>query len=296
MPFDVRAVFAGLCAYVPSSLLGDAGHPRRMTVLMPEARRSDFFLPDETQLAPHAPVLVLKARDIGAMAGGGEAKVVIDLARQWLTFEVEGPAATRPLEVVQNGPVDDPQDARDFSWGLEMSEIAPGYQQVHPRALERAGSRGLVAARVTLDKGSLSTHALNEAGAWRFEPNGPPLAEPLTLANQSALEIAGVERLTLVLRSLEDDSVTARIPVGGTGGRVDVTIGNLCADDLHEAVSGIEIEGDMLEDEDFRWYYQLADPDVTAAELMTLPRPVPDPGGGLGWRCMRVTFTVDPAA
>lgn len=189
MSFVVRIFFIGLIAFVPSR------DGKELAVLLLDAREG-YAVSDGTRIEPHQPLLLARA---GKCEGGCESdagiapmlfpKAAAAPADQALALAVEGGTAWRldgvdlsilagphgrgrssPLKIHREATRADagqrglvpgtPAEWKDFRWVADLGRIDPSAGTVDPDVLAAAPQKGLIAARLRLGAGEVSTYRL----------------------------------------------------------------------------------------------------------------------------------------
>lgn len=311
MSFNFRVILSGLCAFVPDQPIAAAGpleeKPTGMRVVMVDARQRTKAV-DFGTLAPHYPIVVVKTSNLKSRNGVPPGtRIEWRLDRRELKFVVEG-GMPKDFVLVQgdlrgdppagfNGalPAGTPRQPEDFAWGVHMQRAAPQFAQIDPRCFEDAGSLGLVAARVVLDRGELANHGFDpdKIPRYFFDPTlgGDQTVRPYT--NKTSLEIKDVTGVRLVARDLDDlESPEELALMGSEGEWVEITVSNMDDGRLPERLP--DPNQAAKPDVDFKWFYSLcADRGLLQATLNGRELPVPKPGTGGGpgaVQCMHATF------
>jgi len=315
MSFNFRVIFSGLCAFVPDRPIAPVGpldeKPTSMRVVMVDARTRTKAV-DGGVLEPHFPIAVISTTNLkgrnGILPG---TRLEWRLDRKELKFVIQD-GTPKGFDLVQGAlrgapapgsipdpgalPADTPLAPHDFAWGAHMQEAAPNFARIDPRCFQDAGSMGLVAARVVIDRGELANRAFDPEMTPRYffdkTLSGGDLA-PRPFANTTSLEIKAVSGVQLVARDLDGLQSPEKLTLAGADNEwVEITVSNMDDGRLPERLP----DPDLLptEDADFRWFYSLcANRDQLAGVLngRLLPVPEPVPGGGPGAvQCMHATF------
>lgn len=311
MSFNFRVILSGLCAFVPDQPIAAAGPPGEkptgMRVVMVDARQRTKAV-DFGTLAPHYPIAVIKTSNLKSRNGVPQGtRIEWRLDRRELKFVVEG-GTPNDFVLVQgelrgappdgaNGalPAGTPVRAEDFAWGVHMQRAAPDFAQIDPRCFQDAGSLGLVAARVVLDRGELANHGFDPDTTPRYffdkTLGGDQTARPYT--NKTSLEIKDVTGVRLVARDLDDLLSPEELGLTGLEGEwVEITVSNMDDGRLPERLP--DPNQLATPDVDFKWFYSLcANRGQLQATLDGKDLPIPKPGtdGGPGAvQCMHATF------
>ncbi len=331
MSFDFRAIFSGLCAYVPNRplrgeknrVLEPRGLSTAIQVVMVDAR-NERRAPDRRLMRTHVPILFAPSTEhlVGHQHLTPSSGLIWNLDRLQLRFRVkkgdrQDGFLGEPLGVRLSSPSNRGFTALDdFSWGVSMEEIAPDLGDIDPRCFEAEGSAGLVAARVLLDQGEISTFNLGVDKNWTFVSDKKrPLEGPTTLggrfnprfiSNKTCVKFESVEEVSIEALSLDlppdmasenKTKLVFRAPSakGPERTTVDVNVGNICSWNFTRVVNSPK------RDADFRWFYELSE----RRETIVLPKncslPIPErvPGGPVGNGtsiCVRSTFNAFPFA
>ncbi len=289
MAFNLAVRFTGICAFVPDKPFNRS--PKKVCVVLPDAYFDNMATPrdapDNTKLRRHRPMVFFSLRDVaGTPATAPDAIAIWYLDKQRLTFETTGVGPTLKVG--------------DLSKMIDVSAVAPGYDTVDPKLL----GWGEKATQVMFDRGYLEA-PIDDPRPWVF---------PNTLSQGQVVEMKGgiASVVTLTLEGLTSLKIWARPLAGGDPlclelkppGRhrlVTVDIAHLCDDN---PLRWARKKAERVQDEDFKWYFKLLDPNATAKlqkALKGLPLPYHYPVGrlnGQGANCppagMRpASFTMD---
>ncbi|HYU34265.1 MAG TPA: hypothetical protein VEW48_19090 [Thermoanaerobaculia bacterium] len=290
MAFNVRVVFSGLCAYVPNRELGVLKDPpTKMMVVMVDARQPKTARDEVNLMRPHFPMVFLKGNQIegvGALPANTDIAWRIDRKQIEIVIPERSPETNR-FEVFQAPRQPNPpflSDFRDFSWGADMRMINPDLADIDPLVFEDLGSRGIISARVLLDKGKLSTVGIAQ---FNFEFPGSSF-QRRQLSNRTALDFREVDEFALRARDLDGGGPIEVSLRPQDREQVEVNIGNYCDGCMPQRV---HFEDDLVPDDDFRWFYELSQNRNRLTRGVHLPIPTPKPGKGNGAaKCARSTF------
>jgi hypothetical protein len=307
-----RALFSGLCAYLPDVDLEDQDpnkNPSKMLVLMPDVMDvSSRGALDGRKLRAHFPVLQFKVDDL-VDRGGIPPNIELEwsLVRKEISFILkETVSGSNPFSVVQRlrTKMPPPTDAnRDFNHGVHIREIWEDSKtfQLRSECFLDGGSSGILAARCRLSQGSLSTWMLDERIDFAFTEILGGSFDPRPLSNRVALEFVSTSKVTLVIRDLDNPADISLLDFKTDGQNdVEVFIGNICCDPraLDEASSSpLSLPDRIGRDKDFRAYFDLFESNGRQAIIgallgAALPMPVPNSVvGGAGLKpvqCMRL--------
>jgi hypothetical protein len=288
-----RVKFTGLCAYAPDMELGDKNKPpKRMMVLMVNAM--DQGLPlvalDKRRLREHFPVLMFNSDFLlrqGVIPAASEVRWFFP--GQELRIKVEA-TKSNPFAVLQDGSDD------DFNHGIHVKEIIAKSSKdfpLDPRCFKKP-SKNVLAARVYIDEGKLSTHKLDKINFHLSDTlEGTFKSRPIS--NVVALEFHDVTVAHIHAYDLDDPGSPKTLDFDCSKPEVEIIIANLCGESL--GLAPVTPPGDPRKDKDFRWFYNLFDatPKLKIKKAITgvsLPVPVPvsvSLGGGLqAVQCMRL--------
>jgi hypothetical protein len=297
MAFNVRVIFSGLCAYVPNSPLGDSeASPTKMMVVMVDARKSKMSLDEENKLQPHFPIIFLRGHQVPGVQGLPPRTDLgwrIDRKQIKIVIPEEALDANK-FSVFQREKDEDGllTHDKDFSFGADLQTIVPGFSEIDPKVFEDQGSKDLVAARILLDKGALSTFDLGDSN-WKF-PGTDFTAR--RLSNRSLLELKDLKALTLVATDLDGGASEEVSLQPSKQETVEIFIGNFCTGCmpmlLHvDEATAIQLQHEIVPDDDFRWFYELSR-EREGLKGLDLPIPTPDEGGkgNEAAKCMQATF------
>lgn len=194
MEIILRIYFIGLIAFVPSQ---DGSE----TTIILERARDRHQASDGHHIEPHLPLLLARGDCQGdcrdnsrriadfifsppgrpntraslrqldqALEGGGawildDVELTLDIptvtgdAPKPLTYSLD---KAGPPKSVTSALPSNSIEARDFAWIADMATIAPDAAVINPAILSSTPPQGLVAARLVLDQGTLSTYSLLE--------------------------------------------------------------------------------------------------------------------------------------
>jgi len=297
MAFNVRVIFSGLCAYVPNRELGVLeAPPTKMMVLMVDARESRKALDEKNLLQPHFPIIFLRGHQVAGVKGlPPRTNLGWRIDRKQVEIAIpEKALGANKFSVLQSLRDEDglPSDDRDFSFGADLRTIVPGFAEIDRDVFEGRRSRGLVAARVLLDKGKFSTFDLGDSN---FQFPGTEFIER-RLSNRTLLELQDLDELTIIATDLDDrtrEEVSLRPSARET---VDIFVGNFCAGCmpmlLHvDEETAKQNQHEIVADDDFRWFYELIkDREALKGQDLPIPTPAEDGRGNDAAKCMQVTF------
>jgi hypothetical protein len=274
MSFSVDIVFAGLCADVLDKPRDK--NPTKLTVLMPRADSLNYNV-NGYPIALHLPVLIADWEVLGR--GPGVSLQDLSGRDVFLDALFDGPAA--PLTLVMD------KSSESYGHVVDMAYLASDFARVKDGCLDDAQPPVDVTARLTLTTGVITSHELREG-----EQTFPPLELPeRRVAHRIRCRLSNLNSLTIRASRFDNSSDVLRIPIlPTTAGRVAVTIGNLCDDDLFEFLTGLTPgagKGKQL-DYDFAAYYRLSKLDYNSAPKGSLPIPAGPDGGSGKTRCNRV--------
>lgn len=290
MAFAFRAIISGLCAYVPNKELGVLDNPpTKMMVVMVDARRPRKAPDGKSLLAPHFPMIFLRGHQVGGAKGlPPNSDIAWRIDRKQVEIVIpQASLGTNKFSVFQ-APRDQEfpflSDLRDFSWGAEMKEIAPDLAEIDPAVFEDEASKGLVSARILLDKGKLSTFEIGDFN-WTFPGTG---FRDRQLSNRTVLAFDDLEEVAIAATDLDTGRRKEVSLRPRTRELVEINIGNFCDGCMPRQLHRRE---ELIADDDFRWFYELSKnrESVKGGEL-----PIPTPGkpgkGNGAAKCMRTTF------
>jgi hypothetical protein len=173
----------------------------------------------------------------------------------------------------------------------KLTDYAPDYSTLDSNIFGSA-IPDTVVARVLIDRGTLSSTG-NYPQDWSvlntLNPNmklDDPRLNP-KLTNEVTWEVGGLSQLRLSMDPFQTGTRYFVDIKAADGAIVEVTVANLCEDNpLQWGPSKTSAR-----DVDFRWHYQLIDPDQLARlkALLNdrdLPYPIPHPINGLGIDCL----------
>jgi hypothetical protein len=207
-----------------------------------------------------------------------EGKAVWYLEQQRLTFDLGGggqPFSTTFDALIDNAP-DLPGPPTDsFSWVANMIKIAPSHSKMIASAVTSAPPPEVI-AQVILENGVLAT-SLAEKLRWCF-PNtlGPDIIRK-PLAHELTLTLTGIPKLVVNAAPLAVGAVPVSLELqpAAAGEAVEIEVVNLCEDN---SLRWPKTNPHPVDDEDFKWYYQLLDVAEQArvkTELHGLSLPIP---------------------
>ncbi len=185
MDFIVRIFFVGLIAFVPSE------DGKELTVLLLDAAES-YTVSDGTRMPPHEPLLLARAGGCGGGCGadaGAASFLFPDLAPEaagdalaqaidaGLAWRLDGSdlalfgagrseLAAPPLTILggqRSAGESLPRTAaerKDFGWVAELEKIDPAAGAADPDVLRARPEKGLIAARLRLRAGEISSYRL----------------------------------------------------------------------------------------------------------------------------------------
>ena len=290
MPYDVKIVFSGLCAYVPNKPLGVAADPpTRMRLVMPDLRVAKKV--GVHQVARHLPVLAI---DPGFLAGGAGAATgsmaVLPIARREISFAFKR-AAGLGLSIDQSGPGTD----TDFNRGPAMRDAATQHARIDGACLAPKPPAA-VGARVQVDAGHLAAHQPNK-DLFYFRDEKQRLSEVKARAHEISLHFHQVTDFEIRSRDL-DAAASGATPwlrvAAAAGATAELEIGNLCDGDLALYWKLPAPEAESLDDVDFAAYYLLS---ANAASIHPEDFPpilTEQAGGGKTARCHDAIFEPIP--
>jgi hypothetical protein len=290
MPYDVKIVFSGLCAYVPNKALGVAADPpTRMRLVMPDLRVARKV--GVHQVARHLPVLAI---DSGFLAGGAGAatgsKAVLPIARREISFAFQS-AAGIALSIDQSGPGTD----TDFNRGPAMADGAVQHATIDAACLAPQPPTE-VAARVQIDAGHLAAHQPIR-DPFYFRDDKQRLSEVKPRAHEISLHFRQVTDFEIRSCNL-DDSASVATPwlrvVAAAGSTAELEIGNVCDGDLMLYWKLKAPEPESLDDVDFAAYYLLSANAATIHPEDFPPILTEQAGGGKTARCHDAIFEPIP--
>ncbi len=309
MSFDFRAQFTGLCAFVPNKPLryqnhGDVNNPPTKMMIMMVDARSKRRAPDGEDMRPHFPVVTFNSKDI---AGSDRTIDAVDtiwyLDRQQLEFQLrDGEGAS--FSIIQGEKQPNKanfQKDDDFGWIADMTEITKDHGQIDPKCFKSTESKGLIAARVLLDKGKLSTSQFHHNPEWGFskvsEGENTSLKGKFAaraLGNQATLHLGTVSEVTLVATHIESGE-RSELRLAPSSGDVRIKVGNLCRRILPLPPRTTVAAGSQPnKDDDFRWFYELVDGrcmlPIPQGKSLPIPRRRSGGSGNSPVRCMMATF------
>jgi hypothetical protein len=286
MAFKFRAIFTGLCAYVPNT----AG-TKLMVVLVnatkkykdaggQDALEEGKVALDGQPLEKHWPVLRFPS---GALEGGGNLtrapECLVPLDRERLTFSfTPTPASLQFQQQDTAGKTD------RFDWIPSMTEIFDGSggrppAHILPAVVGTQPPRESVIAQVFVELGKLSTDTLepgdqwNRSVVWHYAPN--PMGTPERgLANSVALDVDSVDRVTIQAAKLDSVGTREWTFVGKANERVEVRIENVCCDSLFKYLPQ---DWPSRPDADFRWLYFLLSDQTTLQKWLDIQHYLPIP-------------------
>lgn len=204
MGFVLKIYFLGLISFVPAADGGD------LTVLLVDGRNG-YSLSDGTWMAAHEPLLLVRsnrcegdcrggfqpiadflyqiapeenARRLTQAIGGGGAwwldgsDLTLDYpepdGRSRPGLRIAGRGRTLPAMAAAAQLPAAPEDLRHFGWVTEIGSIVPSAARVDPDVLAPRPQKGLIAARLTLADGEVTTERLvsidDEVVALEFRP------------------------------------------------------------------------------------------------------------------------------
>jgi len=284
MAFQVDVKFGGLCAHVPNKPLDQK--PTRMWVVMPEARA-----PWKRTICKHFPAIVVDADRVAG--AGGQTKLYWPITRKEITLHPEWAAPTDEVDLDLTSPSED----QDFRRVPDLGVIKPAAATINPAFRKDKESKGLVVARVILDKGYLRSLPVSSNLEIYF-PNGDAFGtatDKAQFAHDALLSLPNLKKLVIEARDLDTGTVD-KLPIFGGTDLCEITIGNLCSDLWLSELGKLQPYPDLpgpggaLTDPDFEAFYTLSNP-----EPKSDPKgPVPTwPGGGGstgGSKCHMVRF------
>lgn len=303
MSVNVQLLLVGVCAYVPDKYpLNPKDPPTRFDVFMVDARRKDKKALDNRALRPHFPVVTLKTDDL-AERPRVSGDVVWVVARRRLRFEFTektSDANELTVDLTPIGSTPTAQNERSFLWGVDLAEIAPKFKKVNAKCFNDRESENLVSCRLLVDKGHVTTFALDPKATFTFNTNLDGVFNKRGLSNYVSIEFKDVDAFTIVAEDLDGQQPTQRVPLRSAGPDFEIVVGNLC-DGLFLRRLGGYTDAEVAAlangpDDDFRWLYEICgDTAGIKKKLGTndLPIPVQKGKGGSGFwpvRCMRATF------
>ncbi len=286
MPFDLRVVFTGVCAFVRNA---DNTKKTKACVVLPDGRDTKLFKEEESAdgrpLRRHRGFLQFKASHFTALAGNQDplfpdADVIWYLDRHRLTF------LTMPADRKRK-PVSFTEVGTNRIANLDM--IVPKFSELDPDALGEQPP-ATVLAQVLLYEGSLSTN--QDFRRWVFPPTLAGRVLNPALSHEVILTIPGLDQVDVIASPFEEGRPATRWSLTGPDkSEVTITVANLCDDN---PLRWETAERDRNPDEDFRWYYRLLAPGAQTDlnnDLRGLPFPVPQPlpetdGNAQGMNCI----------
>jgi hypothetical protein len=314
-----RAVITGLCAFIPDQEFGNPQRPpTKVCVAMVDARptlrnKSKKGL-DRRKLRYHHPVLIFSPLDVKGvdphyihipptdLEHVSERGVLYYLSRlrdeRWeITFELqEQRGANNKFNVIQAGR----GNFNDAAHVNNLADIQGLKIKLDPKLFKDSESAGIIATRLILSAGTLSTFTLNEEMKWLIPGTlgGQPLKADASLAHLALLEFDNVDAVTLNARNLEQGE-SLKFTFSCSTKDVSIGIGNLCCDSLEPLKEEPSVGSfkKQRRDSDFRWFYELFD-DKSKKKLrkkiggVSIPVPFPiHDNSGSGFKvvqCLRV--------
>ena len=284
MAFDCHIKFTGLCAFVPNKPLDQT--PDRMCVVLVDGTHADDFpiqALDGTILRRHRALLVFDLKNLpGFSPRPHEGRGVWYLEQQRLTLDLGG--GGQAFSTTFNATIDNTPDlqgpptsgpADSFSWMANMVKIAPRHSKLNASAVTTTPPPEVI-AQVILDRGTLAT-SLIEKIRWCF-PNtlGPDILRK-PLAHEVTLTLTAIPKLVVNAAALPGGGVPLSLELqpAAAGETVEIEIVNLCEEN---PLRWPKTNPLPVDDEDFRWYYQLLDANEQATvitELHGLSLPIP---------------------
>lgn len=265
MDFILRIFFSGMITFVP----GNDG--RELTVLLMNAHGSE--LSDGSTLAHHRPLLLARAQSCSGncerrdpeiatflYAGKSEAQAIDSLENAlggggaWQLRDVD--LSVRKIAttdgclhpplllnsgvrgVDENGALPIPTNAeelQDFSWVADLRQVAPSIGSINPAVLATRPPASLIAARLKLRVGKVSTYSLvrvfRKVKPIYFRPLGGDTGMPYSqaVANWVVAEIRVPGSAVELVSQNYDDGTTRTMRLTPRNGHVEVALLNVPA-------------------------------------------------------------------
>jgi hypothetical protein len=294
MSFDLTVVFTGLTGFVENTGASRA----RMCVLLPKgdpARTSSF---DKSPLRRHRAFVKFPIGNVSSLSNQLESRPLDDSVGIWylrgdrVFFQIvedpDQPGGGNDFQINQTilPHARHPRTAaglseaqrESFSWALDMQRVFPGFQ-VDPLLLARYPPADRLAAQVFIDRGKIATKSMTTA-VWRFQPPLSSAPYEQVLAHEVKLSFTRLVAARLMAQSFDPAQEPRFLDLTGLarGGQLLIEIVNTC--DLNP----LQWKSDLgpSPDEDSKWIFELADPDVANAiraivKLDKRPLPIPVP-------------------
>jgi hypothetical protein len=257
MDFVLRIFFSGLIAFVPSA------DRKELTVLLLETPR--HAMSDGVSLPEHKPVLLARAQECKGDCNAQNA----ELAEYFYADLSDSQAATALDEALQGGGAwvldnsdlavggtvagklslhrsagqkklvpGSPAERQDFTWVADLRKIAPSLGQLNPSLFAARPPKAIVAARLRLTSGDISTYSLIRVGKelqpihFRSAASKSDVPYEQAVANWVTAEIrASGDSVQLMARNFDDPKKARSMtltPIKGQKERVvEIAILNL---------------------------------------------------------------------
>jgi hypothetical protein len=284
MSFDLTVVFTGLTGFVENTgasrarmcVLLPNGDPPRMPGTPPPT--SSF---DGSKLNRHRAFVRFPIANVSSLSNRLESRPLDDSEGIWylrgdrVFFQiVEDPEQPGGNDFQINQTIlpnaHHPRTAaslplaqkESFSWALDMQRVFPGFQ-VDPLLLGRYPPASRLAAQVFIEGGTIATKSTTTA-VWRFEPPLSSAPYEQILAHEVKLSFKRLVGARLMAHSFDPAQEPRFLDLTGLarGGQLLIEIVNTC--DLNPLQWKVD-EARPLPDEDSKWIFELADPDVADA-------------------------------
>jgi hypothetical protein len=265
MSFSAKITFTGIWGFVPDKAFDS--NPTTVYVLAPDGEIDPSGPPrtgaDGNSLSRHRSFLRVNAANVVGTSGvPSSLEAIWYLGYREFRFK---PSVSQGIEI------------DDLSGLASLSDVAPLYSKVDPKAVTGQPPASKLGARFVITDGTL--HSGKSQGPWAFpDILSKDIVRVDDLANEVILELSELDTFTILGKPLTGGDEVPLELTAPENGTIEVTIGNLCDQNPLEWPSLY----DRKPDEDFRWYFELLSPqDYANLESLIdgIPLPYPYPRG-----------------